>query len=491
MHRSRALVRQTCRLSSLQPVSPVALYHVRPSIPSPQLSSWSSPSSHGQATSQQRRPYAKAAKMQRRRAETGRYFEEYQGPTLEQWEFLVHHLQTPNLRAQDCLETVLAYMVVAVKHESTWKTRMMREDYFPISRLYYCAFLLVHPHFEVPAFWQMGMHILHMLSTLNYPPAILTMYRYFEAIARRRDPKSETYRYIQTKYQELLNKNDANACTWKAVELWDPKKPEIALMYLNKAMEGYKRSPGRYKVEPLVSHASEGGKSERLPFLVKTLSFFSDLKETMLGLVVRKETSAYALRRRLMLEKLLPLDKRPARAPLWTWEGMYRVRKGMALSMMGEIHEAVEELRIAADELDVEQGHYALAVLMQMEAEKLNEFIKTEGEEEVLQLSNAFIDFYNGGDIMEETLAGAVRLLNEEAELRFKRAAQGGDEKAAGKLERLCKTRLDEPGLSKMERETYELAAKEWAELSGKGKSVYDELQKNTGPIFADPKPKY
>ncbi|KAK3504467.1 hypothetical protein B0T13DRAFT_391368 [Neurospora crassa] len=430
--------------------------------------------------------------MQRRRAETGRYFEEYQGPTLEQWEFLVHHLQTPNLRAQDCLETVLAYMVVAVKHESTWKTRMMREDYFPISRLYYCAFLLVHPHFEVPAFWQMGMHILHMLSTLNYPPAILTMYRYFEAIARRRDPKSETYRYIQTKYQELLNKNDANACTWKAVELWDPKRPEIALMYLNKAMEGYKRSPGRYKVEPLVSHALEGGKSERLPFLVKTLSFFSDLKETMLGLVVRKETSAYARFRRERLEKLLQLDKRPARVPLWTWEGMYRVRKGMALSMMGEISAAVKELRIAADELDVEQGHYALAVLMQMEAEKINEFIKTEGEEEVLQLSDAFINFYNdGADIMEETLAGAVRLLNEEAELRFKRAAQGGDEKAAGKLERLCKTRLDEPGLSKMERETYKLAAKEWAELSGMGKSVYDELQKNTGPIFADPKPKY
>ncbi|EGO58285.1 hypothetical protein NEUTE1DRAFT_130015 [Neurospora tetrasperma FGSC 2508] len=431
--------------------------------------------------------------MQRRRAETGRYFEEYQGPTLEQWEFLVNHLQTPNLRAQDCLETVLAYMVVAVKHESTWKTRMMREDYFPISRLYYCAFLLVHPHFEVPAFWQMGMHILHMLSTLNYPPAILTMYRYFEAIARRRDPKSETYRYIQTKYQELLNKNDANACTWKAAELWDPKKPEIALMYLNKAMEGYKRSPGRYKVEPLVSHALEGGKSERLPFLVKILSFFSDVKETMLGLVVGKETSAYALRRRLMLDKLLPLDKRPARVPHWTWEGMYRVRKGMALSMMGEISEAVEELRIAADELDVEQGHYALAVLMQMEAEKISDCFKGEREEEEeveLVLSSAFIDFYKGLETTD-ALIGAMRLLNEEAELRFKRAAQGGDEKAAGKLERLCKTRLDEPGLSKMERETYKLAAKEWAELSGMRKSVYDELQKNTGPIFADPKSKY
>ncbi|KAJ4385133.1 hypothetical protein N0V85_008206 [Neurospora sp. IMI 360204] len=393
------------------------------------------------------------------------------------------------MTAQDCIETLLAYMCVAVKHESTWKTRMMREDYFPVSRLYYCGFLLIHPHFEVPAFWQMGMHILHMLSTLNYPPAILTLYRYFQHIARRRDPKSETYRYIQTKYQELLNKGDANACTWKAVELWDPKRPEIALMYLNKAMDGYKRSPGRYKVEPLVVDALEGGKSERLPFLVRTMSFFSDMKEMMLGLVVRKETSAYALRRQEMLQRLLPLDKRPARMPLWTWEGMYRVRKGMALAMMEHTSAAVEELRIAADELDQEQGHYALAVLMQFEAEKIDDWIKSDGEDG-LELSNAFMDFYKGEDV--EALTEAMRLFNEEAELRLKRAAQGGERKAAVKLERLCKTRMDEPGLSKMEREAYKLAAKEWAEIAGMGESdsLRDETQ-NTRPIFADPKPEY
>ncbi|KAK3341004.1 hypothetical protein B0H65DRAFT_474292 [Neurospora tetraspora] len=488
MHRSRALVRQTCRLSSLQPVSPVALHHVWASIPSHQPSSSSSPSSHSQPASQQRRSYAKAAKIQRRRTETGPYFEKYEGPTFEQWEFLISHLQTPNMTAQDCIETLLAYMCVAVKHESTWKTRMMREDYFPVSRLYYCGFLLIHPHFEVPAFWQMGMHILHMLSTLNYPPAILTLYRYFEHIARRRDPKSETYRYIQTKYQELLNKGDANACTWKAVELWDPKRPEIAMMYLNKAMDGYKRSPGRYKVEPLVFHALEsGGKSERLPFLVRTLSFFSGMKEMMLGLVVRKETGAYALRRQEMLMRLLPLDKQPARVPLWTWEGMYRVRKGMALAMMKQTSAAVEELRIAADELDQEQGHYALAVLMQFEAEKLDDWIKSGGEEG-LELSDAFMDFYKGEDV--EALTEAMRLFNEEAELRLKRAAQGGERKAAMKLERLCKTRMDEPGLSKMEREAYKLAAKEWAEIAGRGKSD-DDTQKQTGPIFADLKPKY
>ncbi|KAK1780913.1 hypothetical protein QBC45DRAFT_407011 [Copromyces sp. CBS 386.78] len=488
MHRSRALVRQTCRLSSLQPVSPAALHHVWPSIPSHQPSSSSSPlSSHSQpaASQQQRRSY-KVAKISSRRAQSGRYFgDKYEGPTPEQWEFLVSHLRAPNLTAQDCIETLIAYMMVAVKHESTWKTRMMREDYFPVSRLYYCGFLLIHPHYEVPAFWQMGMHILHMLSSLNYSPAILTLYRYFDQIARHRDPKSDTYRFIQTKYQELINKGDANACTWKAVELWDPEKPAIAMMYLDKAMEGYKRNPGRYEVEPVIVDDldGQGGKSEKVPLLVKTLSFFSDMKETMLGLVVRKETGSYALRRREMLEHLLPLDKKPARLPLWTWEGMYRVRKGMAHASMGQITTAVEELRIAADELDIEQGHSVLAILMQFEAEKIDKWIKNGGEG-MLELSSAFIHLYNDESI--EAMTEAMRLLNEEAELRFKRAAQGGDVKAAEHLERLCKTRMDEPGLSKMEKEMYELAAKEWAEISRMmtRHSFREETEKDTDSMF-------
>lgn len=430
------------------------------------------------------------SKIASRRAQTGQYFEgEYAGPSFAQWEFLVSHLQTPKLTAQDCVETLFAYMAVAVKHESTWKTRMMREDYFPVARLYYCGFLLIHPHFEVPAFWQMGMHILHMLSSLNYSPAIVTLYRYFQHIARRRDPKSETYRYIQGKFQDLIRKGDANACTLKADEVWDPEKPEIALEYLDKAMKGYMRNPGMYEVEPVVV-GGQGGKSERVPFLVKTLSFLSDMKETMLGLVVRKETSSYALRRREMLERLLPLDKKPARLPLWTWEGIYRVRRGMAMMMMGKVTVAVEELRVAADELDIAAGHYALAIIMQHEAEKLAEWIK-DGCEESLDLAAAFMDFYK--DQTMEGMTEGMRLLNEEAELRFKRAAQGGEEKAADRLERLCLTRLFEPGLSKMERDTYGLAAKEWAALAcliRERDHMHGETQKDTESIFGGSWPK-
>lgn len=403
--------------------------------------------------------------MVKKRTSTGHYFEDYDGPTEAQWKFLVGHLQTPNLTADVCLKTVFEYMRIAVKHESTWKTRMMREDYFPVARLYYCGFLLIHPHFEIPKFWQMGMHILHMLSTLNYRPAILTLYRYFEQIARHRDPKSETYRYIQGKYQELVNKSDANACTWKAVEVWNAEHPLEALMYLNKAMEGYKRNRGMYKVEPLVDDALKAN-GEKVPFWVKTLTFFSDIKETILGLVIRKETTDYALRRREMIERLLPLDKKAVREPLWTWEGVYRTRKGMALSLIGHTVNAVEELRIAADELDQEEGHYALATILQFEAEQIDDYIQTGETHPIELLTCAFPDLYDGTESME-VLAEIMRVLNEEAELRFKRAAQGGDVRAAQKLAGLCETRKEDPGLSKREKETYELAAKEWAKIGG------------------------
>lgn len=357
------------------------------------------------------------------------------------------------------------YMRIAVKHESTWKTRMMREDYFPVARLYYCAFLLIHPHFEVPRFWQMGMHILHMLSTLNYRPAILTMYRYFQQISRHRDIKSDAYRYSQTKFQELVNKGDANACTWKAVEVWNPERPAEALMYLIRAMEGYKRNPGMYEVEPLVDAALQA-KGENVPFWVKTLTFLTDVKETILGLVIRKETTNYALRRREMIERLLPLDKKAVREPLWSWEGVYRTRKGMALSMMGDVAGAVEELRIAADELDQEEGHFALAMILQIEAETIDEYILSDGEapHPMEMPTCAFPDLYDGTE-SEEDFAEIMRVLNEEAELRFKRAAQGGDKRAARKLAGLCETRKEDPGLSRRDKETYELAAKEWAKV--------------------------
>lgn len=407
-----------------------------------------------------------------RNTDHGHYFpENYRGPSLEEWQFLVTHLQTPNLTAHECLETLATYMSVAVKHESTWKTRMMREDYFPVARLYYVGFLLIHPHFEVPAFWQMGMHILHMLSTLSYRPAILTLYRYFAQIRRRRDPKSETYRYIQGKYQELINSNDANACTWKAVEVWDPKKPLEAIMYLDKAMKGYKGNPDRYLVEPLVLGDEEMRRrreelpaiTEKIPGLVKPWILLGEMKEKLLEMVVSKETGSYALRRQEMLDRILQLDKKPARLPLWTWEGMYRVRRGMAYAMLGQFKLAAEELRIAADELDIQEGHSALAGLMSFEADKIGEWIKSGGEDQ-LELSSAFADLYTDSSV--EGMTEAMRLLNEEAELRFKRAAQGGDIKALEKLESLCLKRMEEPGLSKREKDAYKLAAREWGELS-------------------------
>ncbi|KAK3399214.1 hypothetical protein B0T20DRAFT_452755 [Sordaria brevicollis] len=424
MHRSRALVRQTCRLPSLPLALPGGL------------------------------------RLVDRTPKSDRYFEEYDGPSPEQWDFLIHHLQTPNLTAEVCLDTVLMYTMIAVKHESMWKARMMREDYFPVARLFYCAFMLIHPHFEIPRFWQMGMHILHMLASLNYRPAILTMYRYFQQISRHRDVKSDVYRFSKSKFQELVNKGDANACTWKAVEVWDPDRPTESLKYLDKAMEGFKKNPEMYESEPLVNAALQPTR-ENVPMWAKLLNAFTELKSMIVGLVVRKETAAYSLRRRLMLDRLLGLDKKAAREPLWTWEGVYRAKRGIALAATGDIPGAVEELKIAADELDQEEGHYALATIYQSNAEMINEHILLNG---TASLEGAYLDLPDGQQSLEE-LSDMVRVMNEEAELRYKRAAQGGHALAAQRLAVLCETRKEDPGLPKRDKETYELAAKEWAKV--------------------------
>ena len=400
---------------------------------------------------------------------------------------LIKQLHTPNLTAVECDTTIMLYVSIAVKHESTWQAKMMRGDWFPVSRLYARAFMLVIPAFERQSCWELGMHILHMLAKNNYAPAILTMYRFFAGRKlENNNNNTTTQRFVTAKFNELVSRNDANACTWKAAEVWDPEHPEKTIAYLDRAMAGYKKNPQQYEVEPFYHPASEdnnnsqGGKS--LPVWANLLSGISEVKEMLLGLVVRKETSEYALRRRAMLERLQALDKKRPRTPLWTSEAVYRFHRGTALLCLRKENEAnagIGELLIAADELDYEKGHCMLANAMEVEADKIKAILQMDGVKDEAGSVGGFLYalqdlYYEPGE--EARPSDLMRLLYDEAELRFKRAAGGGDIKAVAFLERLCQNRMADTELSKTERKAYRLAAKEWAEMAGPYRSgtVYE-----------------
>ncbi|KAI0127314.1 hypothetical protein BJ170DRAFT_624964 [Xylariales sp. AK1849] len=144
-------------------------------------------------------------------------------PPLTYWKDAARPPLVSDLDPQECFRAINDYVDLAIADRPGWRSAITQSPHSlsPTTLHYIAAIIVSSP--PTPA-WNIAIHILYTLTTLNYEPSILTMVRLAQ---RTRQLGQPPFYLAEKKFTSIARRKDnANACTLQGLILTMQSTPE-------------------------------------------------------------------------------------------------------------------------------------------------------------------------------------------------------------------------------------------------------------------------